>query len=787
MSNDLLQVISRDLLCDLKVVEVSHSIAGAYCGKVLADLGAEVTRFGPDTAAIVSAGTADALQEVLHGSKACEPLENVAGHPALAAANLVIIETGGTTIGYPELVNDFKAREGIASAATLIVITPAADIAGELPGCGLTSAAWGSMSWAIGERSRMPLTLPYDIADYLVGVNAAAAAALAAASPAKSGRDIEVSGRDVLAYIVGMLAPHHLAYGRPWSRSGRRPSMSGGVYPCGLFSCSDGYVVIYCRSNHEWRGILAAMGDPEWSREERFSDPRVVAREHADEADSHLLPWLARHSQDELMALALDRGFAVGPVKSLDEVLGDRQFAHRQAFEAISAGRAATAGSPVVAPRMPWLLKELDTSQKPHAAPVTRPPADCQPQEPSSYLGGLRVLDLSWVWSGPMVTSILVDFGAEVLKIEHPSHLDSVRLRGRPIINGKPIEGPEVEVSPWFNQLNHGKRSVTIDIKSPEGQEQIRRLAASCDVVVENMRPGVLDRLNIGYRDLAAANPGVIMLSMSMVGQTGPLSQMKGYAGIMSSMAGLESLVGYVSDGGEPDIVGMMMTALGDPNAAIHATTALLSAIVRQRRTGRGCWIDLSQIEAMLSVMPAPLLQHQVEGDVPILGNRHTLYAPHGHFPCKGQDSWTAICIRTDEQWRELVDKSGSGGLARFRDLDSAGRLRQVSEIESAVAEWTSGLPRDQLVNELLAIGVAAAPVNSFEDMTGSAWKAERAFTMNVKHPFLGTREVFIPPWRFDGRLSGVNIPAPILGADTAAVLDKMARDGGAVRQAVGH
>lgn len=785
MSKELLQIASGDLLRGLRVVEISHGMAGAYCGKVLAELGAQVTRFGPKTSAVVSNGTAGVLQAALHGAKTCEALENAGGHRALADSDLVILETGGDAVGYRELAEALEARRGLGNAAALVVITPAADVSGELPGCGLTSAAWGSMSWAIGERGRAPLTLPYDIAEYLVGVNAAAAAVLTAATPDAGARRIEISGRDVLAYIVGMLAPHHLAFGRPWARSGRRPSMSGGVYPCGLFTCSDGYVVMYCRSNHEWRGILAAMGDPDWSREERFGDPRVVAREHADEADSHLLPWLAERSQDELMALGLKHGFAVGPVKPLDEVLGDAQFAHREAFEAI-AGEAG-AGAPVVAPRMPWLLKEIDQPRAAARAPAPRRAEAGLARAPSSYLRGLRVLDLSWVWSGPMVTSILVDFGAEVLKIEHPSHLDSVRLRGRPIIDGKPVEGPAVEVSPWFNQLNHGKKSVIVDIKSPEGQEQIRRLAASCDIVVENMRPGALDRMSIGYRDLAAVNPAIVMLSMSMVGQTGPLSQMKGYAGIMSSMAGLESLVGYASDAGRPDIVGMMMTALGDPNAAIHATTALLSAIVRQRRTGRGCWIDLSQIEAMLSVMQAPLLQHQIEGDVPILGNRHTLHAPHGHFPCAGLDKWMAICVKNDEQWRALVDISGHSGLAALRALDADGRLQRVSEVEAALAGWTSGMPRDRLLERLLSLGIPAAPVNSFEDMSGSAWKRDRAFTLEVTHPFLGRREVFVPPWRFDGRVGGISVPAPILGADTAAVLDTAADDPSVARWAIGH
>ena len=776
----LTTVASSALLAGVRVVELSRHVAGAYCGKLLAQLGASVTRFGPETDAVGSAHTRHAMQQVMHAGKHTMPLENAPVQAALERAQIVIVERDDHDDSFADCVAQIIGRRAwLQTDATVVVLSAYGDHDDYPPGCGLTSAASAAMSWAIGDPSREPLTPPYDIVDHEAGASAAAAALVALlAGAGAASSPIDVSSRDVIAHFVSMLAQNYLPYGRPWQRDGRRPYMSGGIYPLGLFTCKDGYVALYCRADNEWRGILEAMGNPQWSNTERFKDPRVIARKHSDEADSHLLPWLAQHTKTQIMNFGLKFGFPAAPVRFVGEALKDPQFAFRGSLKSF----ALDGGPAVMVPSEPWRLYQAPAIASAAAKPW--PLQNTRPSAPSSYLKGLRVIDLSWVWSGPLVNSILADLGAEVIKIEHPSRLDSVRQRGRPVRNGKEAEGPVAELNPWFNQLNHGKRSVVLDIKSPEGQVEIRRLAATCDVVVENMRPGALDKVSLGYADFVKVNPSIVMLSMSLAGQSGPLSHMKGYAGIMTSMAGLESLVGYAEPDGAQTVVGMAKTALGDPNAATHAVCVLMAALYRRKLTGRGLWIDLSQTDAILSILTGPLIESQLHGAAPVIGNRHPLYSPHGHFLCKGEETWIALSVQTERQWRQLLAAAKDAGLSRFAGLDARGRVAQRRDIEQALEAWTSVQSAEHIVATLTAARVPVAPVATYQAMSTSNWRQQRALTRVVDHPYIGKQEIVVPPWRFANQTAGVDRPAPLLGADTDDVLAALNGNADTVKKA---
>ena len=754
-----------DLLSGIDVVELSSGVAGAYCGAVLAQLGARVARCCAETRLVASAKTQAIMQEVFHGAKGV--IEPDGLDKALVRAHIVIVESAAA--GHPQAERMralVEGRAGLRPETVVVVMSfdgAREDAAGA--GCGLTSAASAGMSFAIGSRGVEPLCLPYDIADYQTGINGVAAALAGLVGRMGAAGPVDVASRDVLANLVGTLAQNYVPFGRPWRREGTRPSLSGGVYPCGLFPCKDGYVAVYCRGTQEWKGMVRAMGDPSWSLEERFDDPKIVATHHADEADSHMLPWLEQFTRAELLALGLEFGFPVAPVRYVREALEDAHFAYRGSFRMQERG---SGHAPVKVPAPPWRFQSLAP-----AGPISAPAwarAGGGPAEPSQLLKGLRVLDFTWVWSGPMVTSLLADLGAEVIKVEHPSRLDSLRMRGRSLRDGVELEGPAGEVNPWFNQLNHAKNSVIADLKSPEDRARLLRLAQSCDVVVENMRPGALASCGLGYHDLTARNPGVVMLSMSMAGQAGPLAQMKGYAGIMTSMAGLESITGYESAAPDAPFVGMTMTALGDPNGAAHGMAVLLAALHRRAATGQGTWIDLAQTDAILAIMAAPLVESQVHGYVPMRGNTHPDIFPHGHFRCAGDDRWLALSVASDAQWLVFAGVVGEV-LSPYSGFDLAARQAHRQQIEDKIRCWTRERSAEQAAALLRPLGIACAPVANYEEMLAADWKTRRGLTRVVHHAYLGRQEVFVAPWHFGGCTAGVALAAPLLGQHTAEVL----------------
>ena len=289
-------VASAALLAGVTVVEFSRHVAGAYCGKLLALMGAAVTRFGPAIDATGSPDTRQALQQVFHAGKNCAPLDVTRIQAALGAAQIVIVEKDDHDDRFTDCVAQIIEHRTGLNAEAIVVVISANGHDGYVPGCGLTSAASAAMSWGIGEPAREPLTPAYDIVDHEAGASAAAAALVALLSGrGASCSPVDVASRDVVAHFVSMLAQNYLPFGRPWQRDGRRPYMSGGIYPLGLFKCKDGYIALYCRSNHEWKGIVNAMGDPAWSEAERYI--AVLALEQAQRINA------ARHVRSASIAL----------------------------------------------------------------------------------------------------------------------------------------------------------------------------------------------------------------------------------------------------------------------------------------------------------------------------------------------------------------------------------------------------------------------------------------------------------------------------------------------------
>ena len=392
-----------------------------------------------------------------------------------------------------------------------------------------------------------------------------------------------------------------------------------------------------------------------------------------------------------------------------------------------------------------------------------------RPAATTGPLAGLRVLDLGWVWAAPQVGSILAQFGADVIKVEHRARPDNSRLSGVIFRDGVRIEGDTIDMSPMFHQINKGKAGITLNLKEPAGVELLKQLAETCDVVLENMSAGSVERSGIGYDTLSATNPRLVMVAMSGAGQFGSLADMRTYAPTMSSFAGLESLVGY--PGELP--TGALNFAIGDPNAAAHGLVALFAALARRETTGQGCYIDLSQTEALFGTLTPYALQAQAENRQPLpSGNAHPTMVPHGIYPATGDDRWLSIAVRDDVDWVAL------GGVARDQSwaTDSrlavaSGRIAQREALDDLLAAWTATWDRDRLVAELRAAGVPASPVNDIEGVFNDPQIAARGMADRVEIPQLGPEVLFRAPWNVSGVAVATGTRGPLIGEHNETVL----------------
>lgn len=755
----------------VRVLEMPDAgIAVAYAGFLLAGLGAEVTRL---VAAEPSLST-DPIALSLSALAAGKLDEAV---PTDAAAFATRVQTVDIL-----LCDDLATLEqicgplaGLRVQAPRVVFGIASTFGLDGPyskfaGTGLDAQALSGVAWALGDPSREPLSLPPGIVDHQGGAMLAAGCLLAldVRDQHGSGRVVDIALADVLASYVAGNCRFYIHHGMEWHRSGRRASASGGAYPYVILPCKDGEVCLCGRSRDEWQRLVHVMGDPKWANDPRYQNLRAMGREYPDEVDALLRPWLAEHTMDQLESLALANNLIVSPVRDFASVIATPDFTAKGFLRP-----AQLAGADVLVPGLPFRVVEKRSADAPDIAPgLLRSAVPANDRASASIdqpLKGLRVLDFGWVWSAPWVGTMLGELGAEVIKVEHSKRLDTMRLSGKIFRDGKLVEGSSKEMSPMFHQVNHGKLGITMNAKEPRAVELLLELVAQSDLVIENMSPGSMERSGLGYETLRQANPKIVMLAMSAAGQFGGLSGMRAYAPTMSSFAGMEALVGY--PGEEP--IGALNFGLGDPNASAHALVAVMAALRRVRSTGAGCYIDLSQVEALLGTLRPYLLESQVTGQQTLpMGNRHPLMAPHGIYPAQGVDKWLSVVAGSDEQWTALAGLAGIVGDKRYATLQ--GRLEAVADLDADLARWTAEQPRDELVDRLRAAGIASSPVLTVEEM----WQDPNYAFRQVKQPIeiagYGSEDVFRAPWRFSDFGARIDRSGPSLGQHNHYVLGEL-------------
>ena len=389
-------------------------------------------------------------------------------------------------------------------------------------------------------------------------------------------------------------------------------------------------------------------------------------------------------------------------------------------------------------------------------------------------LEGLRILDLTQVAVGPYATLLLGFMGAEVIKVESCSRMDISRGAARPTSQGEGLyPGGEPGERPWnraghYVHRNGNKRSLTLDLATARGKALLLQLATMCDVLIENYRASVMDRLGLGYEALSHANPQLIYVKISSQGATGPERDYGSLGSTLEQTAGLASITGY--EDGRP-----LMTneTYPDPVVGILAVGALMAALRQRRQTGKGTFIDLSQREVTVAMLGEYVLDHSVTGRIPgPLGNRHPHIVPQGVYPCQGDDMWIAISVGSDAEWHGLCQAIGQPDLAQdARFATVLARRDHQAELDQVLAVWTLERDHYQAMHLLQAHSVPAGAVVKGGETLVDPHLTARGFWDVVNHPEAGTYTQVSTPWRLSKSPRRHTTPSPSLGEHNSYVL----------------
>ena len=382
--------------------------------------------------------------------------------------------------------------------------------------------------------------------------------------------------------------------------------------------------------------------------------------------------------------------------------------------------------------------------------------------QPAPALWGVRVLDFTNLLAGPFPTMLLALLGAEVIKVESQVQLDAARRA--PYTYGDP------DGSPVFNSVNLNKLSVQLNLKEPDAVGLVHNLVRICDGLVENMRPGVMERLGLGYEHLSKINPTLVYASISGAGATGPESAYPGYAPAFNALAGLGHLTGY-SDGPPGELHDSI-----DCRVGATAAFAVLSGLFHRLKTGEGQLIDLSSREAITTLTGEALMEFSMNGRVAQRrGNRSPGMAPHGCYRCRGEDSWVTIAVSNDQEWEAFCQAASHPEWASdTRFADGFLRHKNQDTLDSMIEDWTRRHSPDEAAQKLQCAGVAAGPSMNGRDLAEDSHLAARRIWQEVDHPVLGLQTVQGPPWQLSETPASIRGPGPLLGQHNEYVLREL-------------
>ncbi len=763
------------------VIDLSVGIAGGYCTKLLADGGAAVVKVeSPEgdplrrwsaSGATIAPGDDGALFSFLAGSKNSvvvdpeTPDDVELLRSLLDTADAVVWSRGSAVVALDEFTPATLADA--YPHVTVTAITPFG-LEGpwsDKPATEFTTQAWsgGAIGLGRGAQDRAPLFVAGQIGEWLAGAYAAAGT-MATHSGLVDVSMLEAQVLGLTYYSVSFID----ALDRPF-RDRRRLSIPG------VATAADGLVALGCGTAQQWFDLCAMVDHDEWIDEQSDLSITEQANIHADE----IYEWVRENKVDDILDLASAFRIPNAPVGNGATVTSFDQFVERGTFVSNPRDGFTQPGAPyrmspplLRAPNPAPRLGEHTDRYRSRARSQGRefaPPTARNAISRAMPFEGVRVLDMTSFWAGPSCTHVLAQLGAEVIHVESTARPDGTRL-----IAGVPMSEEQWwERSPIFSGLNTNKKSVTLDIRNTRGVELLHQLVTTCDVIVENYTPRVLDQIGLDFDAVHRLRPDAIMMRMPGFGLDGPWRDKPAFAYVIEDASGITWLTGH------PDQNPVEPYAIGDPNAGVHGLNALILALAHRRRTGEGVRIEAAMVDAALNVAAEQVIEYSAYGNLlQREGNRGPAAAPQnlyrtGELDEFGRpDDWVAIAVATDEQWTHLVAALGHPAWATDEFATVDGRRRRHDEIDERLSEWCETRTGDEIVQTLWDAGVPVAKVMQPHRVGDLAQLVHRGFYERVEHPVNPTARHSTLPMRIStGPQRFHRAPAPLLGQHNYEVL----------------
>jgi crotonobetainyl-CoA:carnitine CoA-transferase CaiB-like acyl-CoA transferase len=769
-------------LSHLRVVEIGSAAASAYCARLFADFGASVSKIEPPagdpireaapltpagqsawfaflnfnkSSVVVDAADAGASNRLTDLIKSCDVL--IDGRD-VDAAGCPAIDLAAIKRSHPGLIHveaSWFGREGpfasyAATDSTIRALT------GHL--------------MLVGPAEGPPMLAP----DFQTGIFGGLWGFIAAASSVISRMQDGHGRTSKLSIFESSIAVSEYIMFEAFSRGDimRRIGINRfwPTFPVGIYETKQGWLGVTTVTPAQWRSFCEMLGLTAL-RDDATLFLGVDRLERMEEIEAQFIPKLRERTAAEWFAEGLRRKIPIVPVPSVNDLINDAEKKSRGAIVPVRIGRESgfTAGSMQrltgTPPRRGGAVPAIGEAQPP-AGVRTKPfPPPAPGPSRRLPLEGIRVVDFSMGWAGPVCTRTLADLGADVIKIEAIQYPDWWRgVDRRPAY----VLEQMYEKVPRFCIMNRNKRGITLDLTRPQGLKLAKRLLADADLAVDNYSVEVLPKLGLGYDVLSKLNPKLVMMSMSAFGSHSAFRDCRAYGSTLEQGSGLPSVVGEM-DG--PPV--MSNAAFGDAVGGLNGCTAALTALIHARLTGKGQFIDLAQIECMMPFAAPWIIAHSISGEQPAkYGNRHPDFVPHGVFPCAGEDKWIVVTASSDAMWPKLCMVLGRADWAEDEKLrNAAGRRHIESEIEVAISKWTSARAADDAMAALQAAGVAAGVARRPIEMLQDPQLHARGFIQTVDRAFIGAHPHPSMPFRETDKPFAIRSAPPTLGEHNHEIL----------------